>query len=464
MIGFGRAYSNTKQINKSTHQQIKEATHQRMNKSTFMKYLLIITTLFFHVSCKDVKKSRQVDELEISFVNTAHLDRLYVPVIFPNGTKAAGIYIYAEAPDYRLIGDEDEGFTCVDDVARAVQVYIRSKTFFTDTAFQSKAANLIRFILEMQSRNGYFYNFLFPDGQINTKGKTSINNANWWSWRALQTLTEGSPVIKKINLPLGQRMDSAISRLITNIKRDLVTLPSTTARVAGLDVPQYFPAGSASDQASIILISLVNYCSENEDDSLRNYIHTLAAGIMKMQHGDKNNFPYACFLSWENVWHAYGNDQAYALLRAGKYFKDSNYILAALKEINFFYPWLVQQEMLSSFSVEKKKEQFIMNDTMQFAQIAYGIRPMISATLEAYDITGDKKFASLAQEIISWFFGKNLLREKMYDKETGRCYDGLVSANKINKNAGAESTIEALLALQLMEKHNLLDTAFTRFR
>ena len=105
-----------------------------------------------------------------------------------------------------------------------------------------------------------------------------------------------------------------------------------------------------------------------------------------------------------------------------------------------------------------------MNDTMQFAQIAYGIRPMISATLEAYDITGDKKFAGLAQEITSWFFGKNLLREKMYDKETGRCYDGLVSANKINKNAGAESTIEALLALQLMEKHNLLDTAFTRFR
>ena len=36
----------------------------------------------------------------------------------------------------------------------------------------------------------------------------------------------------------------------------------------------------------------------------------------------------------------------------------------------------------------------------------------------------------------------------MYDPATGRCYDGINSPVDINRNSGAESTIEALLALQ----------------
>ncbi len=97
---------------------------------------------------------------ETALVNLTHLDYLYTPVTFSTGTKAAGVYIYAEAPDYHLVADADEGYTCVDDVARAAQVYIRSSKFSTDTAIQAKAFNLIKFILEMQSDNGYFYNFL----------------------------------------------------------------------------------------------------------------------------------------------------------------------------------------------------------------------------------------------------------------------------------------------------------------
>ena len=34
----------------------------------------------------------------------------------------------------------------------------------------------------------------------------------------------------------------------------------------------------------------------------------------------------------------------------------------------------------------------------------------------------------------------------MYDHETGRCFDGINARNSINKNSGAESTIECLLA------------------
>ena len=110
---------------------------------------------------------------DTGLINSHHLDYLYTPVHFSTGTTAAGIFIYAEAPDYHLVAASGEGFTCVDDVARAALFYLRSKNFATDTTIQSKVFNLVNFLLEMQAGNGYFYNFLLADDQINTGGATS---------------------------------------------------------------------------------------------------------------------------------------------------------------------------------------------------------------------------------------------------------------------------------------------------
>jgi len=411
-----------------------------------------------NTSCRETKNETRPNANDSPVVNTAHLDRLYFPVTFPGGQKAAGIYIYSEAPDYHFVADDDEGFTCVDDVARAAQFYMRSENFKTDTALQNKVSMLIHFIIEMQSSNGYFYNFLTLDGKINTAGKTSVNDANWWSWRALHTLTEASPLIKNINQPLSLQIDSAIFKLIRNIKSDLAAVPQTKTTLAGIPIPQWLPSGSASDQAAIILLGLLNYCSVTKDDFMQEYIRTIANGIISMQVADSNSLPYGYFLSWENVWHAYGNDQAYALFKAGRFLNDSSYIQSALKEVSNFYPWLIKNGMKSSFTVAKRENSYVIIDEEIFAQIAYGIRPMIFASLEAFAVTQDKKYAAIAKQLTSWFFSNNVANEVMYDRSSGRCYDGIVSANKINKNSGAESTIEALLALQKMKAFNLLDS------
>lgn len=223
-------------------------------------------------------------------VNTAHLDYLYAPVTFSTGTNAAGVYIYAEAPDYNLVGDADEGFTCVDDVARAAQIYLRSDKFSSDTLVQTKAFNLIKFILEMQSDNGYFYNFLFPNNQINKNGPTSINNANWWSWRALYTLTEAGPLVENKDLELAGKMEAAVDKLVTKIKADLVNIPQTTKVVSGITVPEWLPAGSGTDQAAILILGLIPYCIETNDAILTAYVKKLADGIALMQQGDVTSF------------------------------------------------------------------------------------------------------------------------------------------------------------------------------
>ena len=89
-----------------------------------------------------------------------------------------------------------------------------------------------------------------------------------------------------------------------------------------------------------------------------------------------------------------------------------------------------------------------------FAQIAYAMRPMIVGALGLASESTDENHAKIAGELATWFFGNNPAGIAMYDPATGRCFDGILSANEINKNSGAESTIEALYALLNIEANH----------
>jgi len=431
-----------------------------MKKEMFIKNSLCAFILIaYSFQCDNAVMSPSKDP---ALINTHHLDYLYTPVRFSTGTNAAGIYIYAEAPDYRFVAAVGEGFTCVDDVSRAALFYLRNKNFSTDTAVQQKAFALIRFILEMQADNGYFYNFLLSGNLINKTGSTSTATPDWWSWRALQTLTEAGPLIKNKDVSLSSKIDLAINKIIGRIKSDLVDLPLTTKVVKGITVPQWLPAKSGTDQAATLILALILYCSTTNDIVINDYIRKLADGISLMQQGDAMHFPYACFLSWENQWHAYGSDQAYVLLRAGAFLKDVKYTVKGLAEVDNFYPWLLQNGYKSSFAITKNDGVIQPIDEKKFEQIAYGIRPMVFAAIEAYKLTGQDKYADIAGHLAAWFLGANETRTNMYSSTTGRCYDAISSANKVNPNSGAESTIEALLTLQRIEDYPAVRTALNK--
>lgn len=433
-------------------------------KKEFQFALCLCAVSFMAVTCKKQTTAAGITLKDTSLVNTSHLDYLYTPLTFSSGTNAAGIYIYAEAPDYHLVADADEGFTCVDDVARAVQVYLRSAKYINDTSARNKTFSLIRFILEMQSANGYFYNFLFPNITVNTNGATSVNNANWWSWRALYTLSEAAPVVRNKDAQLADKIDAAISKLVAKIKSDLVPLPQTTKIVNGITVPQWLPAGSGTDQAAIIILGLIPYCTTNNDALLTSYIKKLADGIALMQQGDVTHFPYSCILSWENTWHAYGSDQAFALLKAGAFLNDAGYTAKAMAEVDNFYPWLLKNGMKSSFVVQNNGSVISLISEKTYAQIAYGLRPMISAAAEAYRLTNQEKYADIAGHLAAWFFGANDANKMMYSVSTGRCFDGIQSSTNVNNNSGAESTIEALLAMEIVELYPAVKVALTKYK
>ncbi len=434
-----------------------------------MKNKILFLLCFAAIICMAVTCKKQssgtpvIPPKDTSLVNLSHLNYLYVPITFIDGTNAAGVWIYADAPNYTLTPASGEGYTCVDDVSRAALVYLRSSKFSTDTSIQSKTFKLINFIIEMQSSNGYFYNFLSTGNQINTNGATSINNPEWWSWRALQALTEGSPLVKTKNAQLAVKMDDAVNKLVAALKIDLVNLPQTTKTVSGITVPQWLPAGSGTDQSALLILGLIPYCTSTNDTIMTAYVKKLADGIALMQQGDATHIPYGAFLSWENTWHAYGNDQAYSLLKAGIFLNDQSYTSAALLEVDNFYPWLLQNGLRASFVVANNGTGIQLSSELSYDQIAYGIRPMVFAAIEAYKVTGLAKYADMAGHLAAWFLGANDINQNMYDITTGRGYDGL-SSTGININAGAESTIEALLTMERVESYPAVKAALDKYK
>jgi hypothetical protein len=425
-------------------------------------WLFMITCMA--VTCKKQTSAKPAGNTDSSLVNTRHLDYLYTNFIMPTGTNVAGIYIYSEAPDYHLVSASGEGFTCVDDVARALQVYVRKNDFATDTAIQHKALHLARFLLEMQSPNGYFYNFVATDLTINKSGSTSINTPQWWSWRALYALAEARSVLNSFDPSFGSDIDQSISRLVNSLKSDLVNIPQNPTIINGIIVPTWLPAGSGSDQAAILMLGLMAYPESNNDPVMRTYIRKLADGTAMMQLGDASHFPYSCILSWQNTWHAYGGDQAYALMKAGTFLHDTTLIAKGRAVVDNFYPFLLQNGMKSSFEVESTGSDINLIGEKSYEQIAYGIRPMVTAAAEEYRLTGLDRYADMAGHLAAWFLGANDVRQAMYSMVTGRCFDGIQSSSAINKNAGAESTIEALFTMEIVEQYPAVKAALNRYK
>ncbi len=408
-----------------------------------MKWILLILFFCLIIACKPLDKTNN------DLLNDAHLDHLYESWKV-NGQEIGAIWIYCEAPDYHLVADEDEGFTCVDDVARALVFYCNEFKKSKNENLRKKITSLTSFILELQAENGYFYNFVFGDKTINKTHQNSQAVANWWSWRAFWALSEVNQLIDNQLVDLQAKSLVAMDRVLPY----MITMcndPTSIFEMNGINLPLCIKE-SGGDQIALVMIGLSNYYMLYPKMEIKNQLINLGNVLMRTQLGDEKNFPFGVFMSWQNNWHAWGNSQAYAMLTAGKLLKKNEFIDAALKEVSSFYPYYLENKP-SYLKLEKSKDSFFIIEKAEFPQIAYNLRPMVYASLEAYNITKDQKYAEQASELGRWFLNENQANTIMYDKNTGRTFDGIISTSEINKNSGAESTIEALLSLQAIAKY-----------
>lgn len=384
-------------------------------------------------------------------INFSHFNHLYKEIDF-KGKRVGIVHIYSKYPSYTFDIEPNEGFTCVDDVARAIVMLSKYiEVFGTNEIVLEKMNNLTEFVLQMQHENGYFNNFLWDNLAINTTYKTSIAQLDWWSLRALWALESAYPYLKS-NQEMAGSIEKATQKLLVNIKKDIPVNNLNTTFINSIEFPTWLIGKHASDQSALLMLGLLKNYERTNDGDIKLLIDGLAKGIMVMQKGDANNYPYGAFLSWENMWHAWGNSQAFALIKAGIKFNNQEYIASALKEIDNFYPKLLINGFAEAFWIEKKGDNYTEIDRNVYPQIAYGFRPMVWATAEAYKYSNNEKHLLLTKELNSWLLGENDAKKSIYNPLNGVCFDGVIGLNEVNKNSGAESTIESLLILLEMEK------------
>jgi hypothetical protein len=164
--------------------------------------------------------------------------------------------------------------------------------------------------------------------------------------------------------------------------------------------------------------------------------------VAESRAGDVLQYPFGLRPSTTSstaFWHAWGGHDVEALALAGRVLDRADWIANAQRQADAWYGRLLAGGMIREIGVLPRR----------YDQIAYGQAPMVLGFKALWQATNDERYRRLAGLSAAWFLGDNRAGTPMYDETTGRGFDGLAGATalRVNRNSGAESTIEALLAL-----------------
>jgi len=402
-------------------------------KLTCVTTFVLAASLIF-ISC-GAKKQKM---LRVNFNHLKHLTQ----TIYAQSDTFDIVHIYSDFPDYNWVDADAEGISCVDDAARATALYLRYFELGKDSTVLADAHRLLNFILKMQTDDGEFYNFLLSDTTINRSGRTSKKKFDFWAARGYWAIGKATQVFRPIDPDFADSLKKAFLKCKLPLRNILQNYPKTTTE-NGIKYPTWLINKYGADATAEFLLGVNQYLRGYDDAELLASARKLVEGILLMQLPDRFSAAGA-FLSWKNVWHDWGNSQMQALAEFFEISGDSTVLRALKKEANFLAKMLITGRL---------RELTLDGEKTQFPQIAYGIRCQAVGLIRLAKITGEIKYAQLAGLTASWLTGNNPAATPMYDPKTGRTFDGINGKDSVNKNSGAESTIEGLTAM-LEVAHN----------
>ncbi|HYE56999.1 MAG TPA: hypothetical protein VD948_00770, partial [Rhodothermales bacterium] len=230
-----------------------------------------------------------------------------------------------------------------------------------------------------------------------------------------------------------------------HVRRSLPRLQEMLARYGetveanGRRLPRWMINETAFDATSELLLGLVALQQAYPDAEVARMIAQFSEGLEAARFGTLATFPYGAHASWTGGSHPWGNSQAMALVRAGRPAS------ARAEADHAFARWLVDGPW--------HYLDYATGQTHAYEQIAYDVRTVAVGLTDLHAATSDPKYAVMAGLAAAWFTGHNAPGVAMYDSATGRGYDGINSPTQVNRNSGAESTIEALMSLQEVTRH-----------
>lgn len=403
-------------------------------KTTVPSILIVLLAAVFMTSACVTDPKRESGIPDSMAITLKHLDRLGEQVV-QHGVTYRYIHIYSEAPDYGWRGDDDEGIACVDDAARAAVVYLRHYELTKNTESLAKSKELLRFVMKMQAPSGYFFNFVWDNTlRINTVHENSrADELNWWSARAIWALGTGARVLRTQDPELTASMVQASRRLLPAIDVHLANHPRTEL-INGIQMPTWLVYRNASDATSELMLGMADLAVVDTESNWLAKAVKYGEGVAMMRAGTMTQRPYGAHLSYSEGWHAWGNSQMMALAAVGL-------SQQAKAEADVFLPWLLVTGWKKEIPLSPSRPM------IDYEQIAYGVRTQAIGAAAVFKATGDETYAVMAGLLASWLTGNNVASTAMYQPLNGYGFDGINSPTNVNRNAGAESTIEALLTL-----------------
>lgn len=380
-------------------------------------------------------------------VNLNNLDSLAFTFPGQDGSLQTGHAIYAEPVDrldplgpIQQIGDDDEGFSCVDDVARVALIYLEQFEKTRQPQWADKATQAVRFCLNQEDGEGRFFNFVEKDGKINRDGPTSKPGLNWWSARAFWALSRAQRVLD--DPALVQQVQASRQRTLARLEEAHSQNQAPPELASAYAETGIRPGGLVDHSGSItslFALGLLENLDERSLPLLADYCDSMQKLAVSPEHPMLGDL-HLNSLSDRNTVHLYGNHQVQALALAGARLGRSDWVDSARREADVYPRMLASHQLPFAYSPAPEPSP----------QIAYAAQTTMANLQAVYRATGEEKYSDLAGLFGTWFSGANVAGKPVYHPPSGRAFDG-VDPHGVSTNSGAESNVEAQLAMSVMQ-------------
>jgi hypothetical protein len=313
-----------------------------------------------------------------------------VPSLSP---KACAVAIYASANDDMVVARESgfEGVACVDDAARALELYCELWRTTKLPWTLAWCEGLLDFILAMQDNDGRWVNFIRDwEGTPNRVGRTSIAGGEFWQARAMLSLAKASLVLD----------DPRVVRALTR------------------GLPHLVENSAPADVRSLHVLAGLAMSSSGQHGDLRTVLTTWCQELVACSQGD-----VLMNSTWETGDpHLWAHYQESALVDAGVYLDRPELLDVARRSAEAVFAEVIH----SGFDREHT--------------CAFDVAVSCDVMTRLAQVGVDKRYRILADEARAWFGGRNSAGLAVYDREKGRVADG-IDHGLLNDNSGAESNI-----------------------
>lgn len=347
-----------------------------------------------------------------------------------------------------------QGAFNADDMSRAAVVYLRHWQATGSTTSRTSAYGMLRGLTYLQTVSGpnagNVVLWMQPDGTLHPSADPvelpdpSDSDAAYWLARTTWALGEGYAAFKTQDPAFAGFLRTRLDLTVTAMERQVLDKYGDYLQINGRRTPAWLVADGADASAEAVL-GLAAYVEAGGGRAARSALAQLSEGIAALSGGDARTWPFGAVMPWalsRSAWHAWGSQMPAALARASAVLGDKSLARVATRDSAIFDPL-----MLTSGGPDQAR----LPTQADRSQIAYGVDSRLQSLLATADVNRSTGLRQLAGITAAWYFGANTSGLPAYDPTTGRPVDGIAADGSVNHNAGAESTIHALLSMLALD-------------